>query len=79
MVNAPDLQELADMAGGMNRLDDALRKLLDERRAADAAFAGLPHIRDAVMTQLQKTRFRRAQSGIIPKLGARTIGIDLYI
>lgn len=76
---ATDLQELAQLAGGVEKLDGALHKLLDERRVADAAFADLPHIRDAVMTRLQKTRFRRAHLGIVPKLGARTIGIDLHI
>ena len=76
---ADDLQELVQLAGGVEKLDGALHKLLDERRVADAAFADLPHIRDAVTTRLQKTRFRRAHLGIVPKLGARTIGIDLHI
>jgi hypothetical protein len=78
-VDLVELHELAEAAGGIEKLDGALHKLLDERRVADAAFADLPHIRDAVMTRLQKTRFRRARSGIVPKLGARTIGIDLHI
>ncbi len=75
----PQLRELAGLAGGVAHLDASLRKLLDERRPPDAAFADLPHIRDAVLMRLQKTRFRRARLGIVPKLGARTIGIDLYI
>jgi hypothetical protein len=75
----PDLADLAVASGGIDRLDGALRRLLDERRPVHAAFAGLPHIRDAVMTRLQKTRFRRSHLGIIPKLGARTIGIDLHL
>jgi hypothetical protein len=78
-VPDPDIEALAREAGGIDRMDAALRRLLDERRPADAAFADLPHIRDAVMTRLQKTRFRRAHAGLVPKLGARTIGIDLHI
>ena len=78
-MSANDLQDFVHAAGGIEKLDGALHKLLDERRSADAAFADLPHIRDAVMTRLQKTRFRRAHIGIVPKLGARTIGIDLHI
>ena len=76
---AAELHELAAASGGVEFLDNALRRLLDERRPPAAAFADLPHIRDAVMTRLQKTRFRRAHMGIVPKLGARTIGIDLQI
>jgi hypothetical protein len=74
-----ELRALSREAGGIEPLDRVLRRLLDERRPADAAFADLPHIRDAVMTRLQKTRFRRANLGIVPKVGARTIGIDLHI
>ncbi|HEY0303996.1 MAG TPA: hypothetical protein VGC44_03440 [Longimicrobiales bacterium] len=73
------LRDMARQAGGIEPLDGVLRKLLDERRPPDAAFAGLPHIRDAVMKRLQDTRFRRAHMGIVPKIGPRTIGIDLHI
>jgi hypothetical protein len=78
-IDVAEVQDLAEAAGGIEQLDGALHKLLDERRAVDAAFADLPHIRDAVMTRLQKTRLGRARLGIVPKLGARTIGIDLHI
>lgn len=75
----PRLRAITQQVGGIEQLDGVLRALLDERRPPDAAFAGLPHIRDAVMKRLQGTRFRRAHMGIVPKLGARTIGIDLHI
>jgi hypothetical protein len=78
-IDGDEVKELAESAGGIEKLDGALHKLLDERRVADAAFADLPHIRDAVMMRLQKARFHRAHMGIVPKLGARTIGIDLHI
>lgn len=74
-----ELAALAEAAGGLARLDAAMRRLLDERRPADAAFADIPHIREAVLARLQATRFRRAHLGVIPKLGGRTIGIDLHI
>jgi hypothetical protein len=75
----PATSALAEAAGGIGHLDAALSMLLDERRHADAAFVDLPHIRDSVLARLQKTRFQRSQLGLIPKLGARTIGIDLFI
>lgn len=76
---SPAVQELAEVAGGLEPLDEALRRLLDERRDPDAAFRHIPALREPVLRRLQQTRFRRAQSGIVPKLGARTNGIDLFI
>ncbi len=76
---SPTVRELAEAAGGIELLDAALRKLLDERHDPDAAFRYIPALREPVLRRLQQTRFRRAQSGIVPKLGARTIGIDLFI
>jgi hypothetical protein len=74
-----DVAELAARAGGLDELDAALRALLDERRAEATAFAAIPQLRDEIKSRLQQTRFRRARLGIVPKLGARTIGIDLFI
>jgi hypothetical protein len=71
--------EFANAAGGAEVLDECLRKLLDERRDPDAAFAAAPQLREPVLKRLQQTRFRRARAGIIPKIGPRTIGIDLFI
>ena len=70
---------LAEQAGGLLALDVLLRRLLDERSDAEAAFATAPQLRDPLLARLRVTRFRRGQLGIIPKLGARTIGIDLFI
>jgi hypothetical protein len=71
--------ELVEVAGGIEMLDGCLRKLLDERRNPDAAFAAMPHLRGRVLQCLEQSRFRRGGAGIVPKLGARTIGIDLFI
>lgn len=76
---SPAVAALAEQAGGIAALDAVLRALLDERRTADAAFAGVPHLHEVVLARLRETAFRRARIGIIPKLGARTIGIDLFI
>ena len=70
---------LAAQAGGLADLDAALRRLLDERRDAETAFAHAPRLREPVLGRLNATRFRRSYMGIVPKLGARTIGIDLFI
>jgi hypothetical protein len=70
---------LATLAGGVAELDAALRSLLDERRDADTAFGLAPQLREPVLARLRATRFRRAHLGLVPKLGARTIGIDLFI
>ena len=75
----PAGRSLAEAAGGLDRLDAALRKLLDERRAPHAAFQHIPALREPVLRRLQETRFQRTQLGIVPKLGARTSGIDLFI
>jgi hypothetical protein len=71
--------EFAKAAGGIEIVDDCLRRLLDERRDADAAFAAVPHLREPMLLRMTQTRFRRARAGIIPKIGPRTVGIDLFI
>lgn len=74
--------EVADMArraGGIAALDHALRRLLDERRDAMDAFTAVPHLREEVMQRLERTRFHRKHIGVVPKIGARTLGIDLFI
>ena len=73
----PEVVELAGAAGGVARLDRALAAFVDARAAAEEAFAGLPAaLRDAVLRRIREGRFGRRQIGLIPKLGARTLGID---
>lgn len=65
-----EIAELATSLGGIVALDGALRAFFDERREpADPA----------LRAWLERSRFSRQQPGIVPKLGARTIGIDLFI
>ena len=73
------VKRLADAAGGVRALDRALRSLLEERREPNQAFAHIPQVRDDVLEQLQNSRFRRLHIGVVPKIGARTLGIDLFI
>ena len=74
-----EVADIAQRAGGMEALDQALRRLLDERRDPPEAFVHVPHLRDEVLQRLERTRFHRMQIGVVPKIGARTLGIDLYI
>ena len=72
-------RRLADRAGGVRELDRALRGLLEERREPDQAFAHIASVRDDVLQRLEHNRFRLTHLGVVPKIGARTIGIDLFI
>jgi hypothetical protein len=72
-------RRLADAAGGVGELDRALRGLLEERREPDQAFAHIANVRDDVLQRLEHNRFRLTHLGVVPKIGARTLGIDLFI
>lgn len=70
---------LADRAGGVTVLDRALSALVDERRDARAALTPLPAaVRPDVLAAFERGRFARGHIGLVPKLGARTLGIDLF-
>jgi hypothetical protein len=56
--------------GGIVALDGALRAFLEERRGTAQA---------ELEQWLARARFVRQQIGVVPKLGARTLGIDLFI
>lgn len=74
-----EIEELAAACGGAETLDRALQRYFDERRGWDAATAGLPGEAAAQLKErLEAARFRRIRIGLVPKLGARTPGIDLY-
>lgn len=74
----PDVAELARRAGGIPALDHALARLLDRREApADALLDLDPPLRDVLRRRLRAGRFWRPRLGLVPKLGPRTIGVDL--
>lgn len=75
----PAVRALADEAGGIARLDAALEAVVDERRPVEALPALLGEAAGrAVLHALEAGRFARRRIGLVPKLGARTLGIDLF-
>ncbi len=73
-----DVLALAGDAGGLDVLDAALMAWIDRRVAADDALARLPEaVRRDVLRRFARGRSARRRAGIVPKLGLRTIGVDL--
>lgn len=77
---APDaVRSLAQRAGGAAVVDRALAALVDQRRAPDDAAAYLPaELRGTLLALWERARFARRRIGLVPKLGARTLGVDLF-
>lgn len=75
----PEVQELAAACGGAETLDQVLRRHFDERRSWEAAAEPLSSPAATLLKKrIDAARFRRTHIGLVPKLGARTPGIDLY-
>jgi hypothetical protein len=74
-----DVLRLAHAAGDMGAVDRALHAWLEERRDPAEAFAHIGHVREDVLRAIEKNRFHRSHMGVVPKIGARTLGIDLFI
>ena len=75
------LEELAgrEVTAETKALDDALMKFFDERRPWPEASAEIAEPeRTKVYESLERARWQRKHCGLIPKIGARTLGIDLY-
>lgn len=73
----PGARRIVEQAGGIQVLDDALRAYVDRRdpRGLD----GLPsETADAVRRALAAGRAGRMYPVIVPKVGARTLGVDLF-
>ena len=72
-------RELASLCGGAETLDGALQRLFDERRPWSHATRDLsgPAAQE-LKRHLDAARFQRTRVGLVPKLGSRTLGIDLY-
>lgn len=74
----PQVLRLAGRAGGVAPLDTALMRWLEERRPLEAALEPLGAALAAeVRGVLEAGRFARRRAGLVPKLGSRTLGIDL--
>lgn len=75
----PASAELAALCGGAETLDGVLQRFFDDRLGWELAAAGMAEpVRTRLRERLDAARFQRAQVGLVPKLGSRTLGIDLF-
>ena len=75
----PEVVQVATAAGGVVALDAALGRWLDERWDEAGAFAGLDAgVARRALELYGRGRYSRLRPRLVPKLGARTIGIDLF-
>jgi hypothetical protein len=73
----PDVAAMAAAAGGMEALDEALRGWIDRRQAS--ALDALPaDTAEAVRRAFAAGRAARTWPRLVPKLGYRTLGVDLH-
>lgn len=71
--------QLAETCGGVAALDAALQAYFDARLDWESATRRLSvPARSQLRAALDAARFRRQHSGIVPKLGGRTLGVDLF-
>lgn len=70
------VQALALAEGGIAGLDAALLRHIDGREQRDLTDPETA-VCDGILAALERTRFRRQRAGLVPKLGYRTIGVDL--
>jgi hypothetical protein len=76
--SAPDpVRELAERCGGIEVLDAALRECFDSRNPGGLRILE-PAARCAVEDALERGRAARMFGPIVPKVGSRTLGVDLF-
>ena len=70
---------LIERAGGIDAVDNFLAACFDQRRPIEEALARIPDVEAAraVRARLDAGWWWRRRVGVVPKLGARTLGIDL--
>lgn len=74
----PALETLAGRVG-LAAIDAALERMLDARMAPAAALAALgDDVARQVLAMYERGRYYRLRPRVVPKLGARTLGIDLF-
>ena len=72
-----EVRRLAEEAGGVEGLDAALRRLVDRRDPA--GLDALPEsVAGAVRDALARGRASRLHPRVVPRLGPRTLGVDLF-
>lgn len=73
------VQDAVRRAGGVAVVDDALGRLLDGRWDPDGAMQALDATAAGQLRELlRRGRYSRLRPRLVPKLSARTLGIDLY-
>lgn len=74
-----EVASLAGRAGGIALLDAALGRLVDGRMPAAEALAPLDHdVGHELLRLYERGRYSRLRPRLVPKLGARTLGTDLF-
>lgn len=74
----PSARAAIDAAGGIEAVDRFLTLLLDERRDVRTAAAHLdPGAADRLIDRYRAGWWWRRRLGVVPKVGPRTLGIDL--
>ncbi len=74
-----DVRVLTEMAGGLDALDRSLHAWTVQQCTLDDALASLPELaRQAVRERLRRKRAERRWPRRIPKLGPRTLWLDLF-
>jgi hypothetical protein len=74
-----EVEAVAAAAGGLSALDHALARMIDARENAAAALASLPAAAaQELVTLYERGRYFRLRARLVPKLGTRTLGIDLF-
>lgn len=74
-----DVAQLARTAGGIGTIDAALVRLVDARSPAADALSDLDAgIAGELLRLYERGRYFRLRPRLVPKLSARTLGIDLF-
>ena len=73
-----ELRSLVDEAGGIETLDGALRRLVDRRDSIGWDEGLPPSVRERVRRAVRGGAAWRRAPFIVPKLGSRTLGTDLF-
>ena len=74
-----EVEKVAAAAGGLAALDASLARMIDARAHPAEALANLPPAAARqLVTLYERGRYFRLRARLVPKLGTRTLGIDLF-
>lgn len=78
--SVPDaLATVVRLVGGIDVLDAVLARMVEGREPPRTALAGLgADDADEVVRMYERGRWHRLRPRLVPKLGARTLGVDLF-